>query len=689
MPVKGWVDSVGTLGRWRVGVLVLGLLVTSGCRAPVTSELGETPPPAPLPVPAAAVGEGEPAAETELLLARGEEPSDELVRKTLREGDSPRLRIMLIERIELRQQAEFLPDLVDLLADENRDVRESAALAVRSFGWERMSPPMLRILSDRDAPLYARELVCRTLVKTGRREVVEPLLALLDEEPLRPTATRGLKDLTSQDIDSAEEWRKWWRVNRDRPKSEWGGPGTKELLERIGRLERELADSRERNQQLEERAADAIVLALENRPQKEAPAPLIAALDEPFARVRRFAASELGKLKAKEAQKKLLELVAADESPAVRVACAGALGQIGAEESIPVLAGLLDDSNADVAAAAARALGRLKAASVANRLLLASLSDSPTVRAAAAESLGQIGHRPAVPRLIELLANDPASSVRERAARALGEIGEKAATPTLERALADESPAVRVYVIEALGALGATQIATKLCAVLTTDENSSVREAAAVTLGKLGGRESLPTLIRILDHPQEKLAQLGSSSIIAICKRDETLCAPAAQALVEAGHHAQAVMLYEVMVRGLTEAKDEQQLRAVQVKLADSLLALEQWTKAAAVLEELTRARPDEVGLSVKYARALTALGKHAEAFAVWRDLARRQPDSSFWDERLALLDAMLRQGKTTEVTELIDEALKEGNKLPEDVGTRLKVLRKRSVEAPPANTEE
>jgi len=643
---------------------------------------------------------GAPAVEP--LAVRRSEPSEELVRRTLQRSDSTQTRVTLIQQIGAKQQVEFLPDLARLLSDGDKEVRDAAARAIGSFEWERMSGPMTRLLRDKAEPVEVRERVCRTLVETGRDEVTGLLVELLDDPDIVGTVLAGLKELTTWEFESPEDWRRWWQANGKRTRAEWARSRTEEL-------EKELEASRKRCTELEERASDAIIRGLENRPDKESPTPLVAALDEPFAKVRKYAASTLAKrfgrlsapsgveeVKAKEAVKKLSELAGSDVSPEVRAECVAALGSLGSEESFPVLTRALGDANETVSGAAARALGRLKAASAVNQLLLALLSRSGVVRGSAAEALGEIGSAASVDPLMELLGSDPEPTVRSQAARALGEIGDRRAYPALDKALQDKNPAVRVYVVEAFGTLKASEMAPKICAMLTKDPSPSVREAAVVALGKIGGGEACRVLIQLLDHPtssaeadsvakagQEKLAQLASSSVLAICQRDEELCEPTADTLVRSGHVREAVPLYELLVQKLTDGKDDKRLTSVRVKLADAYGLLEQWTKAAPLLEGLTKAMPTDVSLSEKYGRALTELRRHSEAFQVYQKLAAGKGNTVYWNERLVLLDMMLTDGKTPEVMKLVESVLGGQGKdpLPDDIRNKLEVFQRRCVE--------
>lgn len=194
----------------------------------------------------------------------------------------------------------------------------------------------------------------------------------------------------------------------------------------------------------------------------------------------------------------------------------------------------------------------------------------------------------------------------------------------------------------------------------------------------MGTDDSLAVLIRTLKSDREKLAQLASSSILSICRRDETLFEPTAEKLVKAGEAARAAALYELLATKLAEKKEDKKLIAVRVKLADVYIALKQWLKAGTLLEELTKTMPDDVELAGKRARVLTELKKHSEAFRIYQKLAEAEQDGSYWPERLALLDAMLADKKAAEVSTLLELVLKDKEKLPEDVRTRLEGFKQR-----------
>ena len=127
----------------------------------------------------------------------------------------------------------------------------------------------------------------------------------------------------------------------------------------------------------------------------------------------------------------------------------------------------------------------------------AALKDSDAeVRAAAATAVGNLGAEgvPAIPALIAQMQNDASKEARETAARALGRIGKsspkerQAVSPALRQSAAkDADPVTRVV---ALGALAMLEVdvpgqVTELRKYLH-DENDLVRMKAAHAFGTIG-----------------------------------------------------------------------------------------------------------------------------------------------------------------------------------------------------------
>lgn len=149
-----------------------------------------------------------------------------------------------------------------------------------------------------------------------------------------------------------------------------------------------------------------------------------------------------------------------------------------------LLLSLLQDSNSDVRANAAKAFYLVKDIR-ALAPLTAALSDRDKgVRAGAALALGALAAREAVEPLIKSLA-DRNEVVRANAAISLGSLGDPRAVDSLIATLRDRYAQIRTNAAEALGAIGDARSATALGEMIR-DENPRVRIQVAKALGKIG-----------------------------------------------------------------------------------------------------------------------------------------------------------------------------------------------------------
>jgi lysophospholipase L1-like esterase len=211
------------------------------------------------------------------------------------------------------------------------------------------------------------------------------------------------------------------------------------------------------------------------------------------------------------------------DSPAVRMACAEALGALGpaSRDAVPALFAALSDPSEIVRASSALALSRIDlGADDVPRLLEALGSSDSYVVAFAAWTLGNMGAaaRPAVPALAQAFWRDDINAVvgaalarigpaaaeavgvlqeglrsdnpdrRWRAARTLGRIGPPAApaVPLLTSALSDPYNAVRQHAARALGRIGpAARPAAGALQRATGDRDAAVRREAREALTHL------------------------------------------------------------------------------------------------------------------------------------------------------------------------------------------------------------
>lgn len=185
----------------------------------------------------------------------------------------------------------------------------------------------------------------------------------------------------------------------------------------------------------------------------------------------------------------------------------------------PLLSVLERRTPARARAWAANVLGELRAP-VALPALLAGLDDTDDeVRAKSATALGRIGDRSAVRPLLEHLLADPAPFVRARIANALGLFGDNDVTDRLVHALGDPAWWVRVRSVEALERIGPAAEQPLLTALNHAD--GEVRGRAAGTLERLGAAATLAAVVRDDDDPDQaattlvKFPTAGARELIA------------------------------------------------------------------------------------------------------------------------------------------------------------------------------
>ena len=98
--------------------------------------------------------------------------------------------------------------------------------------------------------------------------------------------------------------------------------------------------------------------------------------------------------------------------------------------------------------------------------------------------------------------NDPRHPVRQAAALGLGELGYRRSVPLLISALNDQHYTVRQAAAMALGRIGDREATLPLLTKLW-DESIVVRRMAAIALGEIGDERAVPDLQRMVDQDSE------------------------------------------------------------------------------------------------------------------------------------------------------------------------------------------
>jgi hypothetical protein len=212
-----------------------------------------------------------------------------------------------------------------------------------------------------------------------------------------------------------------------------------------------------------------------------------------------------------------------------RAAAAYSLGDMACPEAVPVLVGALEDHSDEVRAAAARSLGRLRDASVAEPLVQ-SLVAHRVPRGMAGSALLELGV-PAVPELRRIARHeDP--RVRAIAVTVLGLVGDSGDADLALTAIADPSPDVRAAAARALARIG-TSAAEPALRTALDDGAHFVRAEAAAALGTIHARPAVPRLLQIARTDRFRPARAAAQALAEI--DPATLVAAAARP--DAGAH--------------------------------------------------------------------------------------------------------------------------------------------------------
>ncbi len=247
---------------------------------------------------------------------------------------------------------------------------------------------------------------------------------------------------------------------------------------------------------------------------KEALPDVIALLDDPSARVRRYAAAFAGKLgKGSDVALAALRRKLNDKDPMVVNDVLDALAEL-ADDSFKTddalarrLCGELRGDNPDRVQETVRALGKL-GNPVACGPLIEALRREPkrgNLRLFIAHTLARINSPEALPGLLDLLT-DPHAPLRARTVidKPIRTLADPAANNRILPLLRDPERNIRRTAALALGFQGNAEAVAPLVERLTDDnEDDDVRRSAVTALGRIGDPEAAPALIRMLKDEKD------------------------------------------------------------------------------------------------------------------------------------------------------------------------------------------
>lgn len=153
--------------------------------------------------------------------------------------------------------------------------------------------------------------------------------------------------------------------------------------------------------------------------------------NDPNATRRAYAAEALGEFLAAPGIDAVSNAITKDSDPNVRAAAAKALGRLNSEGN-GALATALGDSDAKVKLAALRSAGRLNKFTSVTAVTKLTADGDASVRRGAAETIGTLRAKDGVDGLMSIAKNDPDADVRNAACHALGALHDPRARPVLE-----------------------------------------------------------------------------------------------------------------------------------------------------------------------------------------------------------------------------------------------------------------
>jgi HEAT repeat protein len=228
----------------------------------------------------------------------------------------------------------------------------------------------------------------------------------------------------------------------------------------------------------------------------------------------------LGKLEEVAALPHLIACLG-DESEEIREAATQALSRLGSryrQETIRSVCPLLEYDDPEMRMNGVLILGRLDSPEVERHLAFAMKDESPLVRSAAVRAFedkttaGQL-------QALMLALTDEDSEVRRLAAEALGTTGDKQALKPLELALQDEDIWVRTAAVRALGRFGG-EAAGALVQNALHDPVGLVSITALETLSGMDPEKAYPLLVGALVHGDEEVVNAALQLLAADGRKD-------------------------------------------------------------------------------------------------------------------------------------------------------------------------
>lgn len=634
-----------------------------------------------------------------LLLTRPYPQAVESLRGFLAQSTDRSAQIVVAEAVAQYggEHEEFIEPLMDMLTGKEPSVRAPAARALVTYKNHGITDKLIAITLDAKRDNAVRLVTIESLPRVLDKRAVDALVQLLDakDAALRDAALSALAKLTNIRAfgKDRQAWKRWWRRNKDKDRSQW----LADLAESLGRAK---ADLEVDNARLQKRLVQAMLDLYAATAAARHDGMLLSFLKDPLGevrlvglmltdrkvsanedvsdeirsqirtmladadpRVRRSSALLVAALGDGEALAILLERLRAEDDPSARAGVLAALGRLADPKALSAVLAEIPSKYDEVAAAATTALRRIASAQP-----LAGAS-----RRAAAEAL--------VARYRLAQGGTNGGALREALLSAMGVIGDADLAGVLADALKDPAATVRLAAVNGLARMGRPGSATALVSMVA-DSDRGVRRAVVAALGALGGQEHLGTILQRTDPTVEADAAVRQHAwdvaMAILAKADANVLASVAAALSkrpDAG--AKRIEILQKLVESL-RAGGGDDLAAAQRRLGLALLkagrpveAAEHLAKAYAALDAAGNDETPAVWL--EWLDALFAAGDPAGLMA----MAEKESEADFAKALKGLngrLGDLMGEKNYAPVVLLAGEALKQ---LPQ----RLTVSQRRDME--------
>jgi len=563
----------------------------------------------------------------ELLLAKQYPQAVEALKDFLA-GDNLAARIAVAQAISrgngTEPRSDFIDPLLAMLTGSDAEVRPAAAKALAVYKDDAVVDKLVAIASDRKLERAVRIDTMAALQSALDKRTVDALVRLLDDRDatIRDAAADALANLTNIKAFRTNRRlaKQWWNRNRDKPPSKW-------LAELADSLARGKAELEVDNQRLRERLAQALRDQYDAVPEAQREGLLLGFLSDSVADAR-LAGTVLAETKIVGGQKiseKLqirIRAMVKDPDPRVRQASVLLVAHQGDAEALgALLAGLKTEEIQGVRQAILTALGHLKSPEALPAVVAEIASSYDSVAGAAALALGRIAS--AKPLTGDVLSKASSALVRrykkkgqedqtvavamrEAVLTAMGVIRHKSFLAVLRLALKDTEAKVRLAAVNSLAQAGQTADADAIAA-LVGDSDRGVRVASIATLGKLGGRKHLATILKRTDPKAETdqavRKQAWEVAMGLLAGADAATLEAEAQRLVGRDDAiTQRIEILEMLV-STVKAQDSAKLPQALRTLGQALLA---------------GARPAEAAGHFRKAYDAMLLAKDAKASGAW-----------------------------------------------------------------------